>query len=174
MTSASLFLSGSSYNQSCGNWKLKSATNLTSAFVNTGMSAANVAATIEGWEANIPATGVNATQVFDNESLSESTYPNAKAAYDRLLSAVNVKSSGTNTSIATSKLVDTGADFVTDGVAIGDYVKNTTSEEQALVTAIDSPTQLSLASDIFKGTPATYEVAYGYGWNLTNAINWTT
>lgn len=161
------------YNQACPNWSLKSMTNMTNCFSNTNISAANIASTIEGWEANIPATGVNASGVFGNKVVSESTYPNAKTAYDRLLAAVNVKSSGTNTSIATNKLIDTGADFITDAVAIGDYVTNTTSGEQAKVTAIDSATQLSLNSDIFKGTPANYEVAYGYGWNLTNAINWT-
>ena len=157
------------FDQNLSTWDLNSATNMSNAF--PSMSDANAAASLVGWEANVPNTGVNASVVFGSRTLSQTTYPNAKAAYDRLLATVNIKSSGTNTSIATSKLIDTGADFVTDGVAIGDYVKNTTSDEQALVTAIDSATQLSLSSDIFKGTSASYEVGFGYGWVITG-ITW--
>lgn len=96
-----------------------------------------------------------------------------KAAYDTLIASVSSIDSGANTSIATSKLIDTAADFVTSGVQVDDYVVNVTSGETALVTAIDSPTQLSLNIDIFKGSPANYRIDRGYGWVMTGAINWT-
>lgn len=57
-------------------------------------------------------------------------------------------SDGTADGTTTDKLVDSAADFITDGVSIGDQVKNTTDETYAIVTAIDSSTQLSLNRDI--------------------------
>ena len=49
----------------------------------------------------------------------------------------------------TNKLVDSAATFETDLVQIGDRVYNLTDLTQTTVTAIDSETVLSLASDIF-------------------------
>lgn len=68
-------------------------------------------------------------------------------------------STGTATSATSSKLIDSIADFVTDSVAIGDAVHNTTDDTFALVTAIDNLTTLSLDSDIFPGGDETYQVA---------------
>lgn len=53
-----------------------------------------------------------------------------------------------------------------------DWVRNTTSGETAIVTAVDNLTTLSLTKDIFKGTPATYEIGRGYGWDMTLSITW--
>ena len=54
-----------------------------------GMSAPNVATTLVGWDnyANTN-TGVNATNLFGSVSMSQSTYSNAKAAYDNLIDSV--------------------------------------------------------------------------------------
>lgn len=69
----------------------------------------------------------------------------------------------TITSRTTSKLVDTAATFITRGVKIGNTVTNTISGATALVTAVDSETQLSLNANIFptSGTLDTYTVATG-------------
>jgi hypothetical protein len=48
-----------------------------------------------------------------------------------------------------NKLVDSAADFVTDKVAVGDIVYNTTDLTQTTVTAIDDLNTLSLADDYF-------------------------
>ena len=60
------------------------------------MSAANVSATIIGWESNAPATGVDATQCFGNITMSIATYGTAKAAYDNLILAVGSGGYGWN------------------------------------------------------------------------------
>ena len=60
------------------------------------MSAANVSATIIGWEANTPATGVSATNCFGNITMSEATYSAAKTAYDSLVLAVGSGGYGWN------------------------------------------------------------------------------
>lgn len=62
------------------------------------------------------------------------------------------KAASTATSTSANKLVNTAGAFTTAGsyglVAVGDIVKNTTDGTFALVTAIDSATQLSLSADI--------------------------
>jgi|GEM_PF-2161814 len=69
-------------------------------------------------------------------------------------------STGTNTSVAAGQLVDSGADFVTDGVAVGSYVINT-SVSPNLIAQVTTPvtaTTLNLDTDIFSGTPQNYTV----------------
>lgn len=52
------------------------------------------------------------------------------------------------TATTADKLVDSAATFVTDGVSVGDAVYNDTDGTSALVTAVDSETNLSLSADI--------------------------
>jgi hypothetical protein len=59
----------------------------------------------------------------------------------------SVKDSGTTTSAATNKLIQSGQNFLTT-VRVGDLVKNTTDSTTATVTAVDSDTQLSISSNI--------------------------
>lgn len=61
-----------------------------------------------------------------------------------------------------SKLVDSGADFVTAGVQVGYAVHNTTDNTTALVTAVDSATQLSLSADIMISGEAYRVIAPAY------------
>lgn len=76
------------------------------------------------------------------------------------------KRSATCTSTSANKLVDiTGKFTTTDAIAIGDIIKNTTSGKFALVTAIDSATQLSVSADVFAGTQ-TYTIYSGLGYKL--------
>lgn len=60
----------------------------------------------------------------------------------------NEITNGTTTATTADKLVDTDADFVTDGIAVGDVVYNTTDSTVATVTAIDDLNTLSLDTDI--------------------------
>lgn len=72
----------------------------------------------------------------------------------------NSVDSGANTSAATNKLIDSGATFTSTTtplpVVIGDVVYNTTTPANAAVTAVDSATTLSFASDIFQANPENY------------------
>ena len=76
-------------------------------------------------------------------------------------------STGANTSVTSFKLVDAGATFITDGAIIGSEVREVVSNISALVTNLDSETQLSLDTDIFTSTPLDYEVIGGTGGGLS-------
>lgn len=65
------------------------------------------------------------------------------------VAATSYTSSGTTDGTTADKLVDSGADFVTDAVAVNDIVFNTTDKTTAYVTAIDDLNTLSISSDIF-------------------------
>lgn len=69
-----------------------------------------------------------------------------------------VIASGTNTSTTSSKLVCSTATFITNGVAVGDIVYNTTDSTAATVTAVDSQTTLSLNANIFAATAKAFTV----------------
>ena len=79
---------------------------------------------------------------------------------------VLVDSAATGTTA--NKLVDSGATFVTDGVAVGDAVYNDTDDTLALVTAVDSETQLSLSADIMANLEE-YRVTAASYWTQRNA-----
>lgn len=71
------------------------------------------------------------------------------------------KSTGTETAHGAGKLIDAGADFVTDAVKVGDVVSNIADNLYATVTAIDDLNNLSLSENIFTavGIPwATYSI----------------
>lgn len=55
-----------------------------------------------------------------------------------------VVSSGTSTGGSSTTLVDSGATFITDGVAVGDCVINDTTISHGFVTAVTSETQLTV------------------------------
>ena len=69
-------------------------------------------------------------------------------------------SSGTNTSVTSSKLVASTATFITNNVKIGDVVHNDTTELSATVVSVDSETQLTLNANIFLASGNAYAV-YG-------------
>jgi len=72
-------------------------------------------------------------------------------------------STGTNTSTGAFKLIDSGANFTGDGVAIDNEVVNTDEDLTAKVTNVDSAIQLTLDADIFSSTPLDYDVINGGG-----------
>jgi hypothetical protein len=65
---------------------------------------------------------------------------------------------GTNTSTSASKLVNSAATFITNNVATGDIVYNTTDSTAATVVSVNSETQLTLNADIFTATSKSYVV----------------
>lgn len=82
-----MFSSASSFDQNLGAWTFKNNCNLSNIFPFSGMSDANVALCLEGWDSVGQGTGVDATDMFGltARTISESTYPDAKAAYDDLI-----------------------------------------------------------------------------------------
>ncbi len=240
-------------NQDLSSWELKSVTNMTNFLSNSAasviMSGFNICKTLPGWVSNVPNTGANCTYLFGNKILSKSVvestvttgtatsvstlklvdtgvdfvtlgvsvgdrvnntttgeYAEIKVVaateldldFDAFLATDNYEIitgydaaagyeaynklaaptpasytlSGTNTSTNTSELIDTGTDFVTSGVLTGMVVKNTTAGTSSVVSSVATNT-LTLADDIFTTTPENYTIEGGYGWILTNGLNWT-
>ena len=69
------------------------------------------------------------------------------------------KSAGTATTDSLNKLVDAGANFVTDKIAVGDIAYNITDGTSGAVTAVDSTTTLSFATDLFPDGDEKYEIS---------------
>jgi hypothetical protein len=69
------------------------------------------------------------------------------------------KSAGVTTSAATIRLIDTSADFVADGVATGDKVRNVTSGVDDTVAYVSSKTEIYLTgSNTFTSFSQAYEI----------------
>lgn len=66
------------------------------------------------------------------------------------------KEAGSATSTSANHLVDGTATFQTKGVAIGDYVHNTTDDTWAKITAVNSETDLTLDANIMVNGEAYY------------------
>ena len=81
------------------------------------------------------------------------------------------KSSGSETSHTNNKLVDAGADFVTDGVKIGDVVANITDNLYATVTAAPAATNLTLSENIFAATGVPW-AAYSVEGTRVKLMGW--
>ena len=110
--------------------------------------------------ANILTTGVNGRDEAVAEKTSEHYALFVIGKPDGTIASLlkQWSESGATTSTTASKLVDSGASFLTDGlVSIGDIVVNQTSGASTSVSAIDSDTTLSLASDIF-ATSEDYQI----------------
>lgn len=65
---------------------------------------------------------------------------------------------GENTSVITSKLVDSAATFIASEVTKGDKVTNDTSGTEARIVTVDSETELTLDKDVFTTTGLSYSV----------------
>lgn len=81
------------------------------------------------------------------------------------------KSSGSETSHTADKLVDAGADFVTDNVSKGDVVANITDNLYASVTAVDDLNTLALSEDIFTAVGAPW-AAYSVEGTRVKLMGW--
>lgn len=61
------------------------------------------------------------------------------------------KSTGTGTSVSANQLVDTGANFIADGVVVNNWVKNTTTGALTQVATVVDANTLTLDDDVFGG-----------------------
>ena len=59
-----------------------------------------------------------------------------------------VVTTGTTDGTTASKLEDSGADFITAGIAAGEFVHNTTDDTYSIITAVDDLNTLALERDI--------------------------
>ena len=82
-----------------------------------------------------------------NDNGTVNYYLDADSSY--MKQYTTVKTSGTADGTTESKLVDSGADFVTDAVAAGMWVHNTTDDTWTMITAVDDLNTLSVLNDIF-------------------------
>ena len=69
-----------------------------------------------------------------------------------------VISSGTADTDTANKLIDSGADFVTDSVVAGMYAHNTTDDTYSIITAVDNLHNLSLERDVFPDGDEDYNI----------------
>lgn len=84
-------------------------------------------------------------------SITFEAYPmeaGAGEGFFDLMHADRVILLGATTATSANKLVDTSENFSTRGVKVGDKIKNITDTTYAVVTAVDSATQLSISGDI--------------------------
>lgn len=77
---------------------------------------------------------------------------------DLAMSSISARDTGTADGTTTNKLVDSTQNFVST-VGVGNIVKNTTDDTFAVITAVDSNTQLSLDADIMV-SGETYEIYF--------------
>jgi surface protein len=174
VTNMTQFLGGS-MNFNYGAWNLASIVTMTGFAI---LNDANCANSMIGWAGKATTnTGATGNGMFSNSrSLSKTATVgvdgyDGQDAYNGFLTLVAPtpnanRTSGTNTSTATDKLIDSGATF-TASVNEGDVVSNTTAGTYSEVVTVDSDTQLTLADDIFTSTSQAYSVDGGFGWALT-------
>lgn len=98
-------------------------------------------------------------KAIDTVTYPDDTSVKFTTTIDQAEGQATVISSGAADSLVANKLVNSGATFEADGVRPGMLVTNTTDVTTALVTAVDSETQLSLDTDIFDDGDEDYEVA---------------
>jgi hypothetical protein len=105
-----------------------------------------------------PKITVNTTQAI--QVIPSNTIPIPNPNFLAAIGVGNQVDGGTNTSIATNKLVDSGATWTSTTaplpIVVGDVVYNTTTPANAAVTAVDSAITLAFASNIFAATSQDY------------------
>jgi hypothetical protein len=93
-----MFNASVTFNENIGNWDLRNASNMINMFVGaTALTDANVENILVGWNNSVnTAEGVNATGLFGNRTMNQTTYAAGKAAYDNLATAVGSGGKGWN------------------------------------------------------------------------------
>ena len=86
------------FNNDVGNWDIRNASNMTYMFSGaTALTDANVENILVGWNNNVnTAEGVNATQLFGNRTMNQTTYSAGKTAFDNLATSVGLGGKGWN------------------------------------------------------------------------------
>ncbi len=127
-----MFRDCSSFNQSVSNFNTAEVTNMGNMFrgcdINAAGTTTNYDATLVAWAAQDAPNSLN--------------FHGGTSKYGE-----GLVENGTTDGAAANKLIQSGQNFLTT-VAVGDVVYNTTDGTYALVTAIDSDTQLSISADI--------------------------
>ena len=131
-----MFASATTFKQSCANFRVDYPMNVSiglsntfgSIDINASGTTTNYDNTLIGWATQNARNGMQFTG-----TLSKYTE--------------GIVNTGTTTSGSTGKLIQSGQNFITT-VTIGDVVRNTTDGTYAIVTAIDSDTQLSISVNI--------------------------
>jgi len=77
---------------------------------------------------------------------------------DQVTYTIGQKSAGNATSLSAGNLVDSGANFNTDNIVVGDTVKNTTASTSTTVSAVTSTKTLAMTADIFTVGSEAYEI----------------
>lgn len=184
-----MFSGATAFNQSVGSWDMSSATGLSGMFRNCstfndgntpGAAGGGVGIGIDTWDTS------NVTSMREmfrdcngfNSYIGSWQLPKLTGASASLhifaFSSTNfnpdlsnwdfqrTKSTGANTSVVTNKLVDSTADFVSDNVQVGHFVRNLTDKtlSKATVTAV-STNELTLDTDIFLNPSERYIVWFG-------------
>jgi len=80
-------------------------------------------------------------------------------------------SSGTATSVAANELNDSSADFVTDGIAAGDFIVNATTFLSSTVISVTGATELVLSSDIFTTIGNVYYIYSGSATSIAEKVS---
>ena len=91
--------------------------------------------------------------ISDGTPVSITQYHRPSNTNERGSNRSNPEDLGTTTSAATNKLIQSGQNFVTT-VNVGDIVLNITDNTSAVVTAVDSDTQLTISLDIMANSEA--------------------
>jgi hypothetical protein len=110
---------------------------------------------------------INGSDKWDKKTFIVVTDGTKAIKYKEYLDPV---SEGSATATIANKLRDTTADFVTDGVAIGDMVDNITTGNRANVNTVDDLNNLSLDTDIMTSGDS-YQIRtqpFNYNHPLTN------
>jgi hypothetical protein len=76
----------------------------------------------------------------------------------KILSYPNILTTGTNTSINTFQLIDAGANFLSDGISVGDIVANITTGAVTNVSSIASNTIINLDLNSFLASGDQYKI----------------
>jgi len=157
-------------NGSIDNWDVSNVTTMSQMF--NDVSAFNQP--LNSWR---PSSCKSFLQMFGGAYNTSMTFDQNIGAWTFLSTS---KSTGTNSSVTSNALVDSTADFVTDGVENGDEVENITDGTIATVTAVTA-TQLTLDADIFPSpagdsyrvfTPVIMQQMFGrFVGTATNAFN---
>lgn len=100
------------------------------------------------------------TGAFSSQYYAPSITTTGNNAYmiSRIIYYNNLKLYGSNTSVVPFQLVDASAQFITFGVSVGDIVLNVNNHLWAVVTQLNSETDIFISENIFTTTPLTYVI----------------
>lgn len=106
------------------------------------------------WNVILP-SGAYTSQFF---APSITTTGNNSYMISRIVYYNTKKLYGANSSVSPFQLIDSSAQFITQGISVGDIVVNNDNHLSATVLQINSETDMFLTEDIFTSTPLIYGI----------------